>query len=57
VDLAVKFLGPPIKVTNVFEKIARKRALGIDAAPEIAYAASHLVKIDTEVLKNLVCLF
>jgi hypothetical protein len=53
VELAVKFLSRPIKVANVFEKIARKRALGIDAAAEIAYAASHLVKIDTEVLKGL----
>jgi hypothetical protein len=53
VDLAVKFLSRPIKIGNVFEKIARKRKLGIDVTAEITYAASHLVKIDTEVLKDL----
>jgi hypothetical protein len=53
VDLADRFLNRPIKVGNAFERIARKRRLGLDTAAEIAYAASHLVKIDTEVLKTL----
>ena len=53
VDLVMKFLSRPIKVSNVFEKIERKRKLGCDMSEEIAYAASHLFKFDTEELKDL----
>jgi hypothetical protein len=53
VDLALTYLSRPLKVTNVFDRIERKIKLGLDPSGEIGYAACHLVKVDTDLLRGL----
>ncbi|OHT15994.1 hypothetical protein TRFO_42129 [Tritrichomonas foetus] len=53
VELCLRFINEPIKITNVLSKIIRKQELKVDFSAEIEFAASHLFEFDDEVLKQL----
>lgn len=53
VELCLRFVNQPIKLSNVLSKIARKYELKIDYTYEVEYAASNLFEFDDDELMNL----
>lgn len=53
IQLCLKFINEPIKLSNVLSKIIRKYEMKLDYSFEIGFAASHLYEFDDDVLMDL----